>query len=29
MQINATQDRGAYNTIRIIKPTKLRADNNY
>lgn len=30
MQINATQDRGAYDTIRTVKPaTKLRANNNY
>ena len=28
-QINATQDRGAYNTTRIMKPTELRADNDY
>ena len=28
-QINATQDRGAYNTTRITKPTELRADDDY
>ena len=29
MQINATQDRGAYDTTRIMKPTKLRANDDY
>ena len=29
MQINTTQDRGAYDTTKIIKPTELRANNNY
>ena len=29
MQINATQDRGAYDTTRITKPTKLRANDDY
>ena len=29
MQINATQDRGAYDTTRITKTTKLRADDDY
>ena len=28
-QINATQDRGAYDTTGIVKPIKLRADDNY
>ena len=28
-QINATQDRGAYDTTGIVKPTELRADDNY
>ena len=28
-QISATQDRGAYDTIRIVKPIKLRADDDY
>ena len=29
IQINATQDRGAYDTTRITKPTELRADDDY
>ena len=28
-QLNATQDREAYNTTRMVKPTKLRADDDY
>ena len=28
-QLNATQDRGAYNTTGMVKPTELRADNDY
>ena len=28
-QLNATQDRGAYNTTRMVKPTELRADDDY
>lgn len=29
VQLNATQDRGAYDTIRMMKITELRADNDY
>ena len=28
-QLNATQDRGAYDTTRIVKLTELRADDDY
>ena len=29
VQINTTQDRGAYDTTRTVKTTELRANNNY